>query len=811
MDRIESLISDLTLEEKVSILSGSSAWHTTAVPRLNIPRVKMTDGPIGARGDSVSGATSACFPSASCLSSSWDKQIVEDIARAIGVEAKSKDADVLLGPTINLHRHPLGGRHFECYSEDPVLTGDLASSYVKGVQSEGVSACLKHFIGNDTEYQRHFVSSNIDERTLREMYLLPFEMGVKAGSLSVMSAYNQLNNVFCSSHDEILNKILKDEWNFPGYVVSDWGAAQDTIGNANGGLDCEMPGPARSWGENLVKAVNDGKVLEETINDKVRRILRVADFTGRLDDPNEKPEESNNLEEDRALIRKAGSEGMVLLKNEGVLPFKKDKLKKLAVIGPNALKGQYLGGGSASLNPHYVIHPLEGITAALDDDVEVCYAKGCHTYKYLPSIPGNLFKENDGFKVDFYDGQDFEGSPIETKILKGNKFWAMGGFGLDIVAQSKRPSLSVRFLGDLQPDFSGEYDFEIFSIGPSRLSINGEILIDNWTSQEPGEAFFGMGSAQKRGKIFFEKGQTYSLEIEYKWEGRFPAVQIGMQAPDQHDLMEEAILLAQEADAVILIAGTNSDWETEGNDRSTLDLPSNQNELIERICKLNNNTVVVLNTGAPCEMPWINDATAALQCWFPGQEFGNSLSDVIFGNTNPSGKLPTTFPKSLKDTPAFSTYPGNDLQMDYEEGLFIGYRWYDKEDIKPLFPFGHGLSYTTFQYSNLRAIAPKGSSSVAAFELDVENTGTIAGKEVIQGYVKVPNSQIERPLKELKKFEKISLEPGETQKVVFELSERDLSFWSIENKSWQVEPAEYVFEVGASSADIRESTSVWLG
>ena len=379
MDRIESLISDLTLEEKVSILSGSTAWHTTAVPRLNIPRVKMTDGPIGARGDSVSGATSACFPSASCLSSSWDKQNVEDIARAIGVEAKSKDADVLLGPTINLHRHPLGGRHFECYSEDPVLTGDLASSYVKGVQSEGVSACLKHFIGNDTEYQRHFVSSNIDERTLREMYLLPFEMGVKAGSLSVMSAYNQLNNVFCSSHDEILNKILKDEWNFPGYVVSDWGAAQDTIGNANGGLDCEMPGPARSWGENLVKAVNDGKVLEETINDKVRRILRVADFTGRLDDPNEKPEESNNLEEDRALIRKAGSEGMVLLKNEGVLPFKKDKLKKLAVIGPNALKGQYLGGGSASLNPHYVIHPLEGITAALDDDVEVCYAKGCHT------------------------------------------------------------------------------------------------------------------------------------------------------------------------------------------------------------------------------------------------------------------------------------------------------------------------------------------------------------------------------------------------------------------------------------------------
>ena len=811
MDRIESLIKELTLEEKVSILSGSSAWHTTAVPRLNIPRVKMTDGPIGARGDSVSGATSACFPSASCLSSSWDKESVEEIAKAIGVEAKSKDADVLLGPTINLHRHPLGGRHFECYSEDPLLTGELAASYVKGIQGVGVSACLKHFIGNDTEYQRHFVSSNIDDRTLRELYLLPFEMGVKAGSLSVMSAYNQLNNIFCSSNERILTSILKEEWNFPGYVVSDWGAAQDTIGNANGGLDCEMPGPARSWGGNLVKAVNDGKVEEDIIDDKVRRILRVADFTGRLDNPEEKPEESNNLVEDRVLIRKAGSEGMVLLKNEDVLPFNKEKIKKIAVIGPNALKGQYLGGGSASLNPHYVVHPLDGIQAALSDQVEINYAKGCHTYKFLPAIPSNLFKENDGFKVEFFNGQEFEGSPIETKILKGNKFWAMGGFGLDIVAQSERPSLSVRFSGELQPEHSGEYNFEIFSIGPSKLSINGETLIDNWSSQEPGDAFFGMGSAPKREKIKFEKGKTYSLEVEYKWEGRFPAVQIGMQPPDQFDLMEEAINLAKEADAVVLIAGTNSDWETEGNDRANLDLPSNQNELIETICKLNKNTVVVLNTGSPCEMPWVDNAKAILQCWFPGQEFGNSLADILIGKVNPSGKLPTTFPKKLSDTPAYSTYPGKDLQMDYEEGLFIGYRWYDRESIEPLFPFGHGLSYTSFEYSNLRAIPPKGDSSVAAFEVDITNTGDVAGKEVLQGYITVNESQIERPQKELKKFEKISLEPGETKKVKFELSEKDLSFWSTENNAWQVEPAEYSFSIGASATDIKDSVSVWLG
>ena len=811
MDRIEKLISELTLEEKVSMLSGSTAWHTTAVPRLNIPRVKMTDGPIGARGDSVSGATSACFPSASCLSSTWDKDVVEQIAKAIGIEAKSKDADVLLGPTINLHRHPLGGRHFECYSEDPVLTGELASSYVTGVQSVGVSACLKHFVGNDTEYQRHFVSSNIDERTLREMYLLPFEMGVKAGSLSVMSAYNRLNNIYCSSHDEILNKILKEEWNFPGYVVSDWGAAQDTIGNANGGLDCEMPGPARSWGENLVKAVNDGKVKEETVDDKVRRILRIADFTGRLDNPEERKEEGNDLESDRLLIRKTGSEGMVLLKNNDVLPLEKSKINKLAVIGPNALKGQYLGGGSASLNPHYVVHPLEGIKSNLDDNIQVSYAKGCHTYKFLPAIPTELFKENDGFKVDFFDGQEFEGEPIETKILKGNKFWAMGGFGLDIVAQSKRPSLSVRFAGEIEPEFTGEYEFEIFSIGPSRLSINGENLIDNWTSQDPGDAFFGMGSSPKRNTVTFQKGESYFIEVEYKWEGRFPAVQIGMQVPDQHDLMEEAISLAKQSDAVILIVGTNSDWETEGNDRASLELPSNQDELIKNICEVNKNTVVVMNTGSPCEMPWHNEANAILQSWFPGQEFGNSLSDIIFGEVNPSGKLPTTFPKTISDTPAFATYPGEDLQMDYEEGLFIGYRWYDRENIEPLFPFGHGLSYTSFEYSNLRAIPPKGTSSVAAFEIDITNSGIMAGKEIVQGYVSVSNSNIERADKELKKFEKVSLEPGETKKLIFELSERDLSFWSTESNTWQVEPAEYVFEVGASASDIRDTTSVWLG
>lgn len=816
MDRIETLINELTLEEKVSILSGSDAWHSTGVERLSLPRIKMTDGPIGARGDSVSGASAACFPSAISLSSMWDQESIEEIGKAIGRESKSKDADVLLGPTINLHRHPLGGRHFECYSEDPILTGKLATSYVKGVQSEGVSACLKHFVGNDTEFQRHFVSSNISDRVLREMYLLPFEMGVKqGGALSVMSAYNQLNNTFCSSDKSLLIDILKEEWSFPGFVVSDWGAALDTVGNANGGLDLEMPGPAKSWGKNLIKAVEDSKVNEEIIDDKVRRILRVAEFTGRLDNPEEREEKSSDLPEDRECIRRSASEGMVLLKNTNLLPLNKNNIKKLAVIGPNAKKGQYLGGGSAALKAHYVVHPLEGIQRAVEDHTEVSYAQGCHTHKFLPAIDSELLTTDKnterGFKVEFYEDQDFNKNPVAIDYMAGNKFWALGGFGLNVISKMKKPSLSVRFSGKLEANISGTHEFEIYSIGPSRMKLNGEVIIDNWTSQEPGETFFSMGSAPKQTSHELEEGQIYDLEIEYQWSGRFPAVGIGMLPPDPYDLMEEATVLAKDSDAVILIVGTNSDWETEGNDRENLELPNRQNELIKEVCKANPNTVVVMNTGAPCAMPWNEEAKAILQCWFPGQEFGNSLSDIIFGDVNPSGKLPTTFPKQLEDTPAFAHYPGKDLQMDYLEGLYIGYRWYEKENIEPLYPFGHGLSYTTYAYSNLRIVPPKGAGSVVALELEVSNTGDRAGKEVVQCYVGLKNSNIDRPLKELKAFKKVELKSSETKVCSFELTEKDLSYWDEEEKCWKVESNEYTILVGSSSANIELQTSVWLG
>ena len=385
--KLKKVISNLSLEQKVSLLSGFDNWHTPDIKKYGIPKIKMSDGPNGVRGDSSTKQSSACFPSPILLGATWNEKLIKKIGSATGEEALFKDVDVLLAPTINLHRHPLGGRHFECYSEDPILTSKIACAYVSGVQSKGVAACLKHFAGNDTEYERHLVSSNIDEKTLRELYLYPFEMGIKkAKAKVVMSAYNKVNNIYCSSHDELINKILKKEWKFDGYVVSDWGAALETVENANGGLDLEMPGPAKTWGKNLVDAVKAGLVEEKKIDEKVKRILTVAKFTDRF---NRKriSERSIDKKSHRKLIKKTAIEGMVLLKNEDVLPLDRNKISNIALIGPNVKDSQIIGGGSAGLNPHYEIHPLEGISNFLKDEkVKIHYAKGCHVDKYLPAF-----------------------------------------------------------------------------------------------------------------------------------------------------------------------------------------------------------------------------------------------------------------------------------------------------------------------------------------------------------------------------------------------------------------------------------------
>ena len=802
--KLKKVISNLSLEQKVSLLSGFDNWHTPDIKKYGIPKIKMSDGPNGVRGDSSTKQSSACFPSPILLGATWNEKLIKKIGSATGEEALFKDVDVLLAPTINLHRHPLGGRHFECYSEDPILTSKIACAYVSGVQSKGVAACLKHFAGNDTEYERHLVSSNIDEKTLRELYLYPFEMGIKkAKAKVVMSAYNKVNNIYCSSHDELINKILKKEWKFDGYVVSDWGAALETVENANGGLDLEMPGPAKTWGKNLVDAVKAGLVEEKKIDEKVKRILTVAKFTDRF---NRKriSERSIDKKSHRKLIKKTAIEGMVLLKNEDVLPLDRNKISNIALIGPNVKDSQIIGGGSAGLNPHYEIHPLEGVSNFLKDEkVKIHYAKGCHVDKYLPAFEKDICyvqgKKEKGFEVEFFRGKNFDGEPIERKVLNGNRFWALQGFAREFLDEKERPELSVKFSTTYKPSISGEFEFEVFSIGLSRIKINGKELVDNWSSQKKGEAFFGFACAPKRNKIKLTKGKEYLVEVEYEFEGRFPAIQFGCRPPDPKNLLEEAVKIAKQSDAVVLVVGTNSDWETEGNDRKGLGLPSDQDVLIRKVLAANKNSVLVLNTGSPVSMPWIKSCPAILQTWFPGQEFGNALAEILFGKESPSGKLPTTYPKKLSDTPAYSCYPGKNLQMDYKEKLLVGYKWYEKKKIEPLFPFGHGLSYSKFELKKVSLLKKKHEIKI---KVKLKNIGNFSTFETVQCYLERKTVKADTPKKKLVDFKKLKVTKDKSKKLTLKVSKRDLSEWDVKKSKWEIARGDYVIHVGTSVRDI---------
>ena len=802
--KLKKVISNLSLEQKVSLLSGFDNWHTPDIKKYGIPKIKMSDGPNGVRGDSSTKQSSACFPSPILLGATWNEKLIKKIGSATGEEALFKDVDVLLAPTINLHRHPLGGRHFECYSEDPILTSKIACAYVSGVQSKGVAACLKHFAGNDTEYERHLVSSNIDEKTLRELYLYPFEMGIKkAKAKVVMSAYNKVNNIYCSSHDELINKILKKEWKFDGYVVSDWGAALETVENANGGLDLEMPGPAKTWGKNLVDAVKAGLVEEKKIDEKVKRILTVAKFTDRF---NRKriSERSIDKKSHRKLIKKTAIEGMVLLKNEDVLPLDRNKISNIALIGPNVKDSQIIGGGSAGLNPHYEIHPLEGVSNFLKDEkVKIHYAKGCHVDKYLPAFEKDICyvqgKKEKGFEVEFFRGKNFDGEPIERKVLNGNRFWALQGFAREFLDEKERPELSVKFSTTYKPSISGEFEFEVFSIGLSRIKINGKELVDNWSSQKKGEAFFGFACAPKRNKIKLTKGKEYLVEVEYEFEGRFPAIQFGCRPPDPKNLLEEAVKIAKQSDAVVLVVGTNSDWETEGNDRKGLGLPSDQDVLIKKVLAANKNSVLVLNTGSPVSMPWIKSCPAILQTWFPGQEFGNALAEILFGKESPSGKLPTTYPKKLSDTPAYSCYPGKNLQMDYKEKLLVGYKWYEKKKIEPLFPFGHGLSYSKFELKKVSLLKKKHEIKI---KVKLKNIGNFSTFETVQCYLERKAVKADTPKKKLVDFKKLKVTKDKSKKLTLKVSKRDLSEWDVKKSKWEIARGDYVIHIGTSVRDI---------
>jgi beta-glucosidase len=804
MSRIDDLLAKMTLEEKISMLAGADLWHSVSIPRLNIPQFKTTDGPNGARGawGSMS-SPSVATPVGIALGATWNPELVEKVGNVLADELEAKGAHILLAPTVNIHRTPIAGRNFECYSEDPFLSGMLASAYIKGIQDKGKGACIKHFVANDQEYERFSMSSEVDERTLREIYLEPFRLAIrKSNPWAVMSSYNRVNGTYACENDHTLNDILKDEWGYKGIVMSDWFGTYDRD-VPSGGLDLEMPGKARWMSEEMVKhALDDGPLTEEILDGKVRRLLGVLDKAGLFDKPELQPERGEDKPQHRKIMREAAREAIVLLKNDGILPLK--KVKSIAVIGPYAAQAQILGGGSSSVTPHYAVSPFEGIKNRAGKKIKVDTAPGCFIYKTLPAPALETLSTEDGrvgLDLSIFNGTEYSGAPVYSEVTSN----VQHGWFFTSVPNANQESFSVRMEGFLTPKESGTHTLGLNGVGWCKLYLDDELVVDHSSDSDMGK--------QVVAEVELKGGKSYAIKVEYYWQGnpRWRSLMLGHQPPQPLDPIAEAVKLAKKVDVVVLIASLNGEWETEGADRVDMKLPGAQNELIKQVAKANKNTIVVLNVGSPVEMPWIDKVPAVLQLWYDSQEQGNALADILFGDENPSGKLPTTFPVRLEDNPAYINYPGEHGKVRYGEGIFVGYRYYDKKDVTPLFPFGHGLSYTKFKYSNLKLsakfITPKDTLKV---KVDVTNTGKVAGKEIVQLYVRDVQSTFARPEKELKAFEKIELKPKQTKTVTFTLDREAFWYFDTAKNSWNIEPGEFEVLVGGSSRDVREKRSVVL-
>jgi beta-glucosidase len=807
--RVEALLDDLTLAEQVALLAGADFWTTVAVPRLGVPALKVTDGPAGARGGGplIGGKRTAAFPVGIALGASWNVELLHEVGRLLAREARDKGAGVLLGPTVNLFRSSLNGRNFESYAEDPLLAGKLAAAYIRGLQQAGVAATVKHFAGNESEYQRGTISSDIPTRALRELYLLPFELAVReGGSWAVMSAYNRLDGIYCSEHPWLLTALLREEWGFDGLVMSDWGGTHSAGASVRAGLDLEMPGPARARAGLLAEAEAD-EATRAAVRRGAGNVLRLIECTGTFDAPRDVSLEAERDEEyadTRALIRRAGAEGTVLLKNAGgLLPLPPDAT--VAVIGPNGAAAQVMGGGSAQMNAHRKVSPLEGLREALGAE-HVRYAPGCENDKLLPVFPAPL-------RVEYRASGD-DAVLLHEQRPFGEVMWFGPPDGVPA-------NFHARLAGAFTITEAGLYEFSLTSAGLSRLSLDGEPLIDNWERFVPGDSYFGQGSDERRARRELAVGE-HQVVVEFTPRGvdvgitRISAVRLGMRRPLPDSSVAEAARVAAGAQYAVVCVGTNGDWETEGLDRWGLELPGRQDELVRAVVAANPNTIVLLQTGGPVLMPWLDDVPAALQAWFPGQEAGHALADVLLGLADPGGRLPQTFPARLEDDPVHPElpdrqYPGEDGHVEYREGLYVGYRHVDRTGLTPRFPFGFGLSYTSFALGEPRlssaSIEPGGEVTVV---VPVTNTGGRAGQTVVQLYVRDVEARLERPVKELKAFAKAGLQSGETREVTLTLDMRSLAYFDDTRSAWVAEAGEFELLIGTSSVDLPQRMTLRL-
>lgn len=787
--RVDDLLSRMTLQEKIEQLAGDGL-RTKPNTRLGIPAFEMSDGPIGVRT-----GKSTAFPAGITLASSWDTLLMAQVAKAIAVEAKAKGINMMLGPTVNIHRFPIGGRNFESFSEDPYLASRMAVNYVRAMQNENVIACVKHFCCNDQEWERMKYNAVIDDITLNEIHLPAFKAAVQeAGAYSVMSAYNKINGKYASENSYLLTEVLKRRWNFDGFVVSDWEATHSTVPSVKAGLDLEMPTPVY-FGDSISIALKAGKITEAEISDKVRRQLLIKFKAGLFDNKIEKDESKVNSSAHQALALEAAVKGTILLKNDkDILPLTKEKIKKVAIIGPNANIARTGAGGSSLVNSHYAVTPLEamqnrmGKENILFSQGDVIDIKGLTIIdtKYLlnekgePGLSGSYWD-----KAGLEDALAYQTTQTPSLVRNDAK--------VDFVFNDpESPSQNIdkdywiaRWTGSLKPPISRKYKIYTQTDDGIRVWFEDKLMIDNWNVH---------GSTIDSFEVDMEGFKTYKIRIEY-FEGNMGAMmKLGWDLPQDGakaggaNLIADAVEKAKQADVAILFVGMSSQYESEGFDTKTgLKLPSSQNELIEAVAKVNPNTIVCLTNGNAVEMPWLKNVAAVLEGWYGGQEVGNAFAKIIFGEYNPSAKLATTYVKNETNSPTFKNYKNPNLEVAYDEKQAVGYRYYAKNNVDVQFPFGYGLSFTKFEYKDLK-ITPSGKNFIAEFTL--KNTGKYDGEEVSQLYITSSKG------KELKGFAKTSLKAGEEKKVqIFINPERDLTNYDMRTGALFPQKGEMLVEI----------------
>jgi beta-glucosidase len=800
------LVAQLTLEQKVRLLTGADSWALHGESLVGLRPMILSDGPAGVRGlrfDPSNPSTSLPCPVA--LAATWDEHLIEEIATALGHEARSKGVDVLLAPTMNIIRTPLSGRGFECFSEDPLLTSRIAVAYVRGVQRAGVGATAKHYVANDSETERRSYVARISEGVLRELYLPPFEACVgEAGVFLVMAAYNAVNGPTMTANAILLHDVLKSDWGFTGVVVSDWSATTTTVPSALAGLDLVMPGPDGPWGDKLVAAVRSGAVPEAEIDDKVSRIFSLARRLGGFNGSTAAPVPELV---DAGLLSRVTSRSFVLLTNpRGLMPLKKANVRSVALIGPNAVEPQTQGGGSVRVLPSVRVQLAESLRRAFGDATTVSVHQGCLTSATVPLPVDGMLRDpvagKPGARLEIRnpEGEVVYDAPIPTSVAT----WWDG-----LPADVHIPGSQVAMRAVFRPDTDGPHVLGAAGAGRMRVTVNGTLLAEA-TSLFPGEVVEALGRPPElRVPISLEAGREVDVRLDYRPEKRFVTMRLGIaQQREDEDLIEEAAQAAGDADIAVVVVGSAEGTESEGYDKDTMALLGRQDELVRRVAAANSNTIVVVNSGMPVLMPWAELVAAVIQVWFPGQAFGEALADTLLGVAEPSGRLPVTVPRHEVDSPVLSAHP-DEGDLVYREGLLVGYRGYDRTATEPHFAFGHGLGYTDWTYESLAA----GPESITGGEnltcaVSVRNTGKRAGREVVQVYLEAPDDDPRRPVRVLAAFGIVDVEAGAQAEVRLTLPARSFARFDEATRKWSWRAGTYTLRAGRSSRDLRLSSEV---